>query len=167
LKDGYWTNKVHRKRGCQFKKGVIKTLSPEYALNFERASTDTLQMIIDLVTQSYCKFEPCTIDSLLDRIECLADVSASPDTMWQIIQKMPQIKIVDGNPMEKTRVRASLQAIRECCQKLGMEIQGVPRDFVVNMDETGCADFVDARKEQVLVPAEYPRPTIPIPLIEV
>jgi hypothetical protein len=75
--------------------------------------TDTLQMIIDPITESYRKFNPCMIDYLLDRIERLADLSVSPDTMWHLLQKMPQIKIVDGIPMEKTRVRASLQAIRE------------------------------------------------------
>jgi hypothetical protein len=31
------------------------------------------------------------------------------------------------------------------------------------MDETGCADFIDTRKQDVLAPADYPDPTIPIP----
>jgi hypothetical protein len=43
-------------------------------------------------------------------------------------------------------------------------LQHVLREFVINVDETGCADFVDTKNEYVIVPANYPDDTIPIPV---
>jgi hypothetical protein len=42
-------------------------------------------------------------------------------------------------------------------------INNVRRDFVANMDESGCADYVDTRKERVLVTVECDKATVSIP----
>jgi hypothetical protein len=43
-------------------------------------------------------------------------------------------------------------------------ILGDPREFIVNMGETGFADRVDARGERVIVLVTYSHATIPIPV---
>jgi hypothetical protein len=44
------------------------------------------------------------------------------------------------------------------------QVHFIPRQFVINVDETGCPDFVDTRNEYVIGPVTDPDDTIPIPV---
>jgi hypothetical protein len=35
---------------------------------------------------------------------------------------------------------------------LAIVVQGVPAEFIINMDESGCADSLDPRKKKVVIP---------------
>jgi hypothetical protein len=124
---------------------------------------DGYQMITELVIQGYRNRNPYTIDFRLDEIDRRFGVSMSADTMAHIVQRMPGVRLIDGIPMEKTRVMVDPKIVADFTEKMAAECSGVRKEFLVNMDETGCADFVDAREEKVLVPDEYPGITIPIP----
>jgi hypothetical protein len=75
---------------------------------------------------------------------------------------MPDVKTVDGIPMERARVMADPAAIDAYYAKIAELIDGVPREFVLNTDETEFSDDIDAWEERVIVPAIYPHATIPI-----
>jgi hypothetical protein len=74
---------------------------------------------------------------------------------------MPDVKMVTGIPMDRNRVMADPRAIGEFYANVRTLIAGVPRSFVVNMDESGFADYPDARRKTVIVPAAFPDGTIP------
>jgi transposase len=124
---------------------------------------EAYQMIIDEVQQHYRAQEPVTIDHLLEEIEQKFDVCLSPDKLWHIIQRMPEIKVIQGIPMDQERIRVNKEAIKDSVERLMREINTVPWEFVVNMDESGCADFVDTRKEKAVVPVEGSKISISIP----
>jgi hypothetical protein len=48
--------------------------------------------------------------------------------------------------------------------KIAGLISGVPREFIVKMDETGFVDSVDIREKKVIVSVTYQQATIPIPI---
>jgi hypothetical protein len=72
--------------------------------------------------------------------------------------------MVRGVPTDKSRVFTNTQEIDTFSEEMDQVLRHFRRQFVINVDETGCADFVDARNEYVIVPATYPDDTIPIPI---
>jgi hypothetical protein len=65
--------------------------------------------------------------------------------------------------MDQERIRVNKEAIKDHVERFMSEINTVPWEFVVNMDESGCADFVDTRKEKVLVPVDWDKTRLSIP----
>jgi hypothetical protein len=45
-----------------------------------------------------------------------------------------------------------------------VKVQGIPRAFVFNVDETGCSEYSDSREVRALVPIGYPAPSVPVPV---
>jgi hypothetical protein len=43
--------------------------------------------------------------------------------------------------------------------------ENIPRDSVLNMDETGFSDFVDPRIKKIIAPSTYLSESIPIPAV--
>jgi hypothetical protein len=78
---------------------------------------------------------------------------------------MPEIKVVEGIPIEKERILVRLEHIQYYLPMLKQQINGVPREFVVNTAESECTDFVEVRKAKVVVPGDFRNLMIPSPLI--
>jgi hypothetical protein len=66
--------------------------------------------------------------------------------------------------MDLERVAADPAVIDAWYQELAANIEGVPRQFIFNVDEAGCCDYADKRELTVLVPLDFPEPSIPIPV---
>jgi hypothetical protein len=64
--------------------------------------------------------------------------------------------------MEAKRVAASPDEISERFDRLSSIVDGIPREFVLNMDQTGCSDLTDSREVQVIAPIAYPEPWISV-----
>jgi hypothetical protein len=84
--------------------------------------------------------------------------------MSHILRGMPTLKAIDGIPMDSDRVVVNPDQIDENCTKLEAIIRDVPPVFVLNVDKTRSADLVDARIEKMVVPADCPLDSIPIPV---
>jgi hypothetical protein len=65
--------------------------------------------------------------------------------------------------MEKTRVMANENAIVTYYERLIRFLRGIPRAFIVNVDESGFTDSTDARPETFVVSVDYPLDNIYIP----
>jgi hypothetical protein len=70
--------------------------------------------------------------------------------------------MVQGIPLDKSQVFTNTQEIDAFYEEMDQVLRHVPKQFVINVDETGCADFIGARNEYVIVLATYPDDTIPI-----
>jgi hypothetical protein len=44
------------------------------------------------------------------------------------------------------------------------KLMGVSRRFVFNVDETGCSEHIDSHEMIVVVPIDYPDPSVPVPV---
>lgn len=56
-------------------------------------------------------------------------------------------KIIESDPKDADRIEVSLKDIENNFNILKNEIQGVPPNFVFNLDEVGCHDYVDPKKK--------------------
>jgi hypothetical protein len=117
---------------------------------------DGYAMIMKLVRESFEKKHPITIGELIDQIDYFFRAPMSPNPMSHILRGIPGVKTVDGVPMEANRALANPNQIDEYSARLECVIQGVARAFILNANETGFADFPDARIEK-----ESGRLTIP------
>jgi hypothetical protein len=95
-------------------------------------------------------------------MQSLFAINVSLNTLSHIIRQMPDVRTVDGVPMEKARVFADHRAIDAYDMKNVDQITNVARELIINMDESGFADSVDAESERASISKEYSHPSIPI-----
>ena len=81
----------------------------------------------------------------------------SDDTLRHIFRTefLNFFKIIESNPKDADRIEVSIIDIENNLNILRNEVQGVPPNFVFNLDEVGCHDFVDASKKWVIVPKSF------------
>ena len=119
--------------------------------------------IAELVDSRTQQRNPVTYPELLDLLESQHRVVLSADTLRHVIRNMDSVKTITGYPMEAERVAVNPDDISAWFNRLGSIVEGIPREFVFNMDETGCSDDSDAREVRVIAPAAYPDESIPVP----
>jgi hypothetical protein len=51
-----------------------------------------------------------------------------------------------------------------CYNILSQKLMGVSRRFVFNVDETGCSEHIDGHEATVVLPIDYPDPSVPVPV---
>jgi hypothetical protein len=83
--------------------------------------------------------------------------------LLHVIQDMDSVKTIVGRPMEVEHVALSSDQISEWFARLSAIVQDIPREFILNVDETGCSDCTDSREVRVIAPIAYPEPRIPVP----
>jgi hypothetical protein len=66
-------------------------------------------------------------------------------------------------PMEAERVAGNPDETFAWFNRLSFVVDGIPREFVFNMDEIGCSDHTDSREVRVIAPIDYPDPWVPVP----
>lgn len=65
-------------------------------------------------------------------------------TLYKLIQRVPQLKIVNGKKMESDRVYCDPEQIDSFYDRLEEILsQGIPSAFVINVDESGYCEWVD------------------------
>jgi hypothetical protein len=117
----------------------------------------------ELVTSHVRERRPLTYAELLDLLQYNHRIILSGDTLRHIVRDMPQIKSIVGTPMEAERVAVDPATIEDWYRVLAETIDGIPREFVCNVDEAGCSEKSDQREVKVLVPADYPNPSVEVP----
>jgi transposase len=70
------------------------------------------QWIVETATQQFCDRRPMTSDKLMEQIEAKHDISLSNDALWHILQRMPELKVVEGTSMEKEPILVRLEHIQ-------------------------------------------------------
>lgn len=122
-----------------------------------------IKWMVDLTRDRFESRNPVTYPELLDLIQAHYDVSLCADTLRHIIRNLDAIKSVLGIPMERERVAVDPAEIEAWFRNLAAEVAGVPRDFVFNVDESGCSDHTDSHEVRVIAPVDYPNPSVPVP----
>jgi hypothetical protein len=75
---------------------------------------------------------------------------------------MKAVKTIIGRLMEAERAAVNPDEIYESFDRLSSVIEGIPREFVFNVDETECSDHSDSRDIRVIVPMDYSEPWVPV-----
>lgn len=125
---------------------------------------EAIDFIQNLIDERFQNKRPITYDMLIDEIQYNFHIEVKLDTMRHICRALPNVKTVRGIPMEKSRVEASPEDIKKYYKELDQAIHDVPGAFIFNIDEAGCSDWTDAHEITVLVPNQYEKSTIEIPV---
>ena len=77
-----------------------------------------------------------------------------------------RFKTVTGVPLEDSRAFAKPDEIDAYFEKIHeiIEVAQIPAAFIVNVDESGFDQFVDARRSVRIVPSEYELDEVPVPV---
>jgi hypothetical protein len=126
-------------------------------------SDELKRWIARLVNSRTLERNPITYAELLDLLESQHQVVLCADTLRHAIRKMDSVKTIIGRPMEAERVAVNPDEISAWFDRLRSIVDGIPREFVFNMDETGCSDSTDSREVRVIAPIGYPQPWIAVP----
>jgi hypothetical protein len=96
---------------------------------------------------------PVTYAEILRLIELRFEIALSVDTVRYAIYGMADfVKPVVGCPMDEERIQVDDKEILLFFRRLATAIDAVPRQFVFNVDETGCMIYTDRREITVIVP---------------
>jgi hypothetical protein len=109
-----------------------------------------------LVVARTGEWNPVTSAEILELIELRFEVALSGDPLRHVIYGMADfIKPVVGRPMEEERIQVDNKEILLFCRRLATAIDGVPRQFVFNTNETGWMDYSEGGEITVIVPVSY------------
>jgi hypothetical protein len=86
------------------------------------------------------------------------------DTIRHIIGRLPCLNTIGGVPFEAYRLECDPVSIERYFEDLERILVDFPCAMVINLDETGHCDWVEARIESVVVPVSSPNAQIPIPV---
>ena len=106
-------------------------------------------------------YEDCR-DFLIDRFEVTINIK----TLRGMVERWDDFRVVEGVPMEDSRNFSDPDEIDEYFARLReiLETAKIPAAFVINADETGFQEFVDARASARIVPTEYLLNSVPVPV---
>lgn len=127
-------------------------------------SAEQRQEILDFVECRFRMRMPASYEDLRDFTEEKWGIVPQVGTLRSIIAEWDAVKTVDGEPMEDSRLYSSREEIENYFEEIGELVRGaaIPAAFVVNVDESGFDQFVDARQTRRIVPARYEQNRIPV-----
>ncbi len=153
------------------KKGTIAShLSRGIEVNEQgrpRELTDSeINEIISFVYEKYFSKDPATFESILFFIKDRFDKDIIIKTLYGQLSRLPQLKTLEGVPMEDNRVNCSIESIEKYYNDLEQLLQSrvIPSAFIFNIDEAGFAERTDSANISVVVPADAKEDEIKVPI---
>jgi hypothetical protein len=151
--------------GAVIDQQLRKAHDPRQAPGRPHTFTPEIERWIEtVVTERYEARNAVSYPELLDLLQYRHATVVSSDTLRHRIRSMPSVRSVLGIPTEAERVAVGSEIVTEWYRALATKIEGVPRAFIYNVDETGCSDYADKREIRVLVPACCDATSVPVPI---
>lgn len=95
--------------------------------------------MIEEIYNAFSNGPPMTYDDISFFIKERFDKSIEQSALYKLIQRIPQLKSVEGEPMDSLRIECSYQEIDSYYNELETILQRkIPAPFVINIDESGC-----------------------------
>lgn len=133
--------------------------------NINKLNDQQINLLIDFAYEEYLNKNPVTYDYMLNFIYCQFNIVMLIKTLYKLIQRIPQLKTVDGRKMESDRVYCDPELIDYFYDKLEeILLQSIPSAFAINIDESGYIEWVDSQDIKVIVPFEHESNEIKIPV---
>jgi hypothetical protein len=101
---------------------------------------------------------------LSEQIQLMFQVNVSSHTLSHIMRQVPGVEVITGVSMEEAHVFADPGVIDTYDSKVANQVKNVSREFIVTIDESGFAGFVDVWSERIIAPSDYPHTSVPIPV---
>ena len=120
--------------------------------------------ILDFIESRFAMKMPPSYEDLRDFTQERWGLVPHIGTLRSIIGEWDAVKTVDGEPLEDSRLYSSREEIESYFEEIAEVVHNgqIPAAFVVNVDESGFDQFVDARQTRRIVPARYEFNRIPV-----
>jgi hypothetical protein len=124
--------------------------------------TDTEQMLLEnFICERFDQGIPVDYHEIWTFVHTVFGKDVLIDMLRHFIRSCGCFKAITGIPMDRERVAADPSAIDYFYNELEMYLGDVvPPGFLLNIDETGMQEFVDAREQTIIVPIEFPKNSI-------
>jgi hypothetical protein len=123
------------------------------------------QWLQSLIAERFAAREPITYAQALNEIELQFGKCLYSSTLRKMVSRFPWCKTVHGVPKDGNRVYASEDAIDQYFNVLEQSLTGLPSAVIYNVDEVGCDQWVDKLRRSVIVPADYDKSSIDVPVM--
>ncbi|OHT00012.1 hypothetical protein TRFO_33435 [Tritrichomonas foetus] len=123
-----------------------------------------MDTIFNHITERFNEKKPLTYEELLKFIQKTFHKDVLLDSLRHVIRNNGHFKIVTGIPLEKERTEVSNEEIDKFFEITEKEIVDIPASFLFNADETGIQPFLDIRDVTCIVPIEYPKEQVYVPV---
>ena len=124
---------------------------------------DARNFIVEAVKEGFNKRNPISVDYLQEALSCKYNITIHSDTLRHYCRRIKEIKLIDAIPMESERIQVSEEDIAQKYKELEEHLKVIPGEFIFNVDETGCSDWVDSHEMKVFVPSDYESSSIKYP----
>ena len=131
-----------------------------------KVSEEVFEAMISFVVGRFESRCPCTYEDVREYLEDEFEVTINLNTLRSWIHRSDVLKTVTGVPMEDERIFSSEEEIDTFFARIEeiLRIVDVPSAFLMNIDEAGFDQYVDARKSTRLVPSSYEHAEVPAPV---
>ena len=128
--------------------------------------SDVCPQLIAHVREAFEKRIPLTFEDLRDYLLTQFDITININTLRKFVSRNDQLRVVQGVPLEDTRLFSSAEEIDAYFVRIRevITVGEIPSGFVFNLDEVGFDSYVDARKIKRVVPCHYVGDEIPTPV---
>lgn len=153
------TVQYHIRQGLTNAGSPIKSIGrPPILTEYERT------MLIDWITLTYEQKYPATYQLISDFLNDKFGKDIRLDTIRHLVSTMEELKVVVGKPMENDRVFCQSEKIDKYFDELEAALEfDIPPEFIINIDESGYQEWVDARDIHCIVPSCHPGVNIKVP----
>jgi hypothetical protein len=149
--------------GASIERQLHKTLSSIGQLGRPPLLPEEAQSWMSEFVHTRCaEHNPVTYAELLDGLECDHGIIMSGDSLRHIVRSMTTLKSVVRILKDSKRLAVDASEINACYNILSDKLMGVSRRFVFNVDETCCSEHIDSHEVIVVVPIDYPDPSVPV-----
>jgi hypothetical protein len=122
------------------------------------------ELIMKVAFERYKQKDSISIYEMIDLLLDHFGLAVTADTLKHHLQTMPNLKIATGVAIDHNRAEVNYQDIKDWYKELQSLIAKVPRDFIFNVDETGCDEYVDSKDVAVLIPTAHKGDKVDIPV---
>lgn len=125
---------------------------------------DQIDKIVEVVHERFNLRMPVSYEEIRDFVEDSWGIIVPANTLRAIVGRCASLKTVTGTPLEDSRLFASEEKIEAYFVDLEetIRIGNIPAAFVINVDESGFDQFVDARSGIRIVPTSYEQKSVPV-----
>lgn len=93
------------------------------------------------------------------------DLNAKINSVYKLVNNLPQLKTVQGVPMERERVESNCDEIDQYYVQLEKILNDkIPSAFIMNIDEAGFSDWADAIGITIVAPSDFNEEKVQIPI---
>ena len=149
----------HIKQGMDMLNQEMKPIGRPSLLTAEERMS-----LVRWIKETYRKKYPATYQTVADYISDQFHKDICLDTIRHMISGIEELKVVTGHPMENERIFCQPEKIDQYFDQLEEILKfGIPPEFIINIDESGFQEWVDARRLQCIVPADCNKSSVKIP----